>query len=101
MPVQADARLRGISTTPIILVLVVAAVAAAVILAQWYAAQGRAAGLEADAAAKVAAVRAQCLAAVSSGQAVMVNSTAYANYTGPGCYANSSVVIVVLPAGGT
>lgn len=90
--------MRGISTTPIVLVLVVAAMAASIILAQWYVAQGRASQLESNAAAKIAAVRAECLAAVSNGSAVFVNSSAYANYTGPGCYVDTSTVIVVLPS---
>ena len=86
--------MRGISTTPVVLALLIIAIAAFFFLLQWTWAQGRGSELASQFAQKLAEERYKCLSAVSSGGAVVVGGVAYNNYTSAGCYVDPNTVIV-------
>jgi len=88
--------MRGISTAPIVLAIVVFGVAAAFLSYQWFYAQQKAAEAAALLNAKIAEEQARCLGAVATaGGTVVVGGREYANYTGLGCYVDSSITVVV------
>ena len=88
--------MRGISTTPIVLAIVVFGVAAAVLAYQWYYAQQKAAEEAALLNAKIAEAQTNCLGAVAADNGtVIVGGQAYENYTAPGCYADGNIIVVV------
>jgi hypothetical protein len=88
--------MRGISTAPIVLAIVVVGIAAAVLSYQWFYAQQKASEAAALLSAKVAEDQARCLGAVATGNGtVVVGGREYVNYTGLGCYVDRDIVIVV------
>ena len=93
--------MRGISTTPVILALILIAIAAFFFLIQWTWAQGKASEKASEFAQVLAQTKYECLTAVASGNAVIINGKAYQNFTGPGCYVDPHTVIVFEVYNGT
>ena len=87
--------MRGISTTPIVLVLVIFGVFGAVAAYSWYYASMKAAEKAALFNAKLAEEQQKCLSAVAGPNGILVGGVQYRNYTGLGCYVDEDVVVVL------
>jgi len=88
--------MRGISTTPIVLVLIIFGVFGAVAAYSWYYASMKAAEKAALFNAKLAEEQQKCLSAVAGPNGtVLVGGAQYSNYTGLGCYVDEDVVVVL------
>ena len=87
--------MRGISTTPIVLVLIIFGVFGAVAAYSWYYASMKAAEKAALFNAKLAEEVEKCLSAVAGPNGILVGGVQYRNYTGLGCYVDEDVVVVL------
>ncbi|MGC9171181.1 MAG: hypothetical protein ACP5HD_10660 [Thermoproteus sp.] len=93
--------MRGVSTTPVILAVLLVAITAFFVLLNWTWSQGKASERASQFAQELASVKYACLTAVVQGGRVVVNGVPMPNYTGPGCYVDPNIVIVFETYNGT